>query len=341
MQRVWFIGWVIILLGLLAACGNEQNVTAPPPAGNAQTNTIPPAGNDNGDTQAEESAVPPPPTPTIVLPSPTPLLAAIVNGESILLETYELALAQRNNGLYGTLEPDLPAGEAENVVLELLIEQVIIAQAAAEFGISIDDATLAAEMAQLRLLAEEAGGPGGYEAWLQTNGWTESDLEAAMRRQLLTEQVMTRITADVPNAVPQAHARYLQVDDLTLATSIREQVLAGTDFASLAREHSLDRVTGEDGGDLGFFPAGTLLVPEIETAAFALQPNQISDIITVTDLESGQTTYYLVQLITIDPARPLSAEARARLLEERFESWLAEQRANAEIVRFVGPVNGG
>ncbi len=339
MHRVFQLGFLVIFLALSAACNNGENTLATSPA---ETNGGAPATDIvSGDPVLTEDTSQPVPTPTQIPPSPTPLLAAMVNGEPILLETYETALAQRNNGLFGVSETDLPAGSAETIVLDMLIEQVLIAQAAAGLGISIDEATLAAEMAELRLLSEEAGGPGAYEAWLQTNGWAESDLEAALRRQLLTEQVMARITADVPEAVPQVHARYLQVDDPALATSIREQVLAGADFAALAREHSLDRATGEDGGDLGYFPAGTLLIPEIEAAAFALQPNQVSEIITVTDPERGQTIYYLVQLIVLDPARPLTADARARLLQERFENWLAEQKASADIVTYVGGENGG
>lgn len=340
MRRVLPIGLLIICLVLLSACDNGGDSPATPPAGTTDP-ALPTEATTGDQVVVDNTPLPPPPTPTIIPPSPTPLLAATVNGEPILLETYETALAQRNSGLFGIPETELPAGSAETVVLDMLIEQMLIAQAAAGFGISIDDATLAAEMAQLRLLSEEAGGPGAYEAWLQTNGWAESDLEAALRRQLLTERVMARITADVPAAVPQAHARYLQVDDAALAASIREQVLAGADFAALAREHSLDRATGEDGGDLGYFPAGTLLVSEIETAAFALQPDQVSEVIAVTGSESGETIYYLVQLIDLDPARPLSADMRARLLQERFETWLAEQIAAADIVTFVGTENGG
>ena len=55
----------------------------------------------------------------------------------------------------------------------------------------------------------------------------------------------------------------------------------------------------------------------------------------------SQTIYYLVQLIALDPARPLTADARARLLQERFENWLAEQKASADIVTYVGGENGG
>jgi peptidyl-prolyl cis-trans isomerase D len=57
-----------------------------------------------------------------------------------------------------------------------------------------------------------------------------------------------------------------------LATSARD----GADFAALAREHSDDEATAEQGGDLGLFGRGRM-VPEFEAAAFILDVDAISD----------------------------------------------------------------
>ena len=71
---------------------------------------------------------------------------------------------------------------------------------------------------------------------------------------------------------------------------------AGADFTELAYEY--DPLTG---GDLGWFPAGYLLQPDVETAAFSLQPGQYSGII--------QTSYgyHIVYVIERDSNHPLSA----------------------------------
>lgn len=62
-----------------------------------------------------------------------------------------------------------------------------------------------------------------------------------------------------------------------------EEVLAktkveGADFAALAKEYSEDQGSKENGGDLGFFTAEKM-VKEFSDAAFAIQKNQISDIV--------------------------------------------------------------
>lgn len=52
---------------------------------------------------------------------------------------------------------------------------------------------------------------------------------------------------------------------------------AGEDFAALAQAHS-DCPSGQKGGDLGSFGRGQM-VPEFETATYALQVGGLSDVI--------------------------------------------------------------
>jgi len=49
-----------------------------------------------------------------------------------------------------------------------------------------------------------------------------------------------------------------QEEALVLAREIREQLVDGADFATLAKEHSVDSATAASGGDLGWIPLSSL-----------------------------------------------------------------------------------
>ncbi|HEY4650089.1 MAG TPA: peptidylprolyl isomerase [Pontibacter sp.] len=71
---------------------------------------------------------------------------------------------------------------------------------------------------------------------------------------------------------------------------LRKRILAGEDFATLAKQYSQDVASAQAGGELGFFKRKEL-VPEYEAAALRLQPGGISGIV------ESQFGFHLIQLI--------------------------------------------
>jgi hypothetical protein len=317
----------------LAACRQP----APPPTLVAQATVpaaLPAAPSPANGSEAPAAGLVETQTPTAepILPTPTPALAASVNGEPILLSSYEKELARYEQAhLELGLTPDANGVDYRRLVLDHLIDQLLIEQAARERNITVSAAEVEQRLAEMQALT---GGEENFSAWLQANQWTREEFRQALATEMLTERMVGDVTADVPYAVEQVRARYIQVDDAALAQSILTQLRAGASFAFLAQTHSLDRVTGQNGGDLGYFAPGSLLVPEVEAVAFGLEIDQVSDVIAVTG-SNGHLTYYLVQLVDRHANMPLSGDARYALLQATFESWLAERWANATIERFV------
>ena len=327
--RFLTIASLAVLLILAAAC-RQRPESMPTLAPAAATPTL--NGAAVAPPETEETAEPTP-EPTDPPPTPTPLppMAAMVNDQPIFLAAYERELAryeqaQREMGLNLA-----EMGDYRRLVLDALIEQALIEQAAAQSGIAISPELVDQKLAEL---GELAGGTDNLDAWLAANQYTPEEFRDALISEMIAERLVELITRDVPYAVEQARARYIQLDGEALAVSLRQQIESGADFALLAQTHSLDRATGQNGGDLGYFAPGSLLSPEIEAAAFALAVGATSDVIAVVG-ENGRATYYLVQLIERDPERPLDANARYNLLRQTFESWLAERWSEAEIIRMV------
>jgi hypothetical protein len=324
----------LAFLFLLTACSNEDSSGQLPTLAATvvidATTPVPPQVGAAAETSLDATLPPPtiePPTPT---PTPTEPMAATVNGQPILLSAYERELAryeQAQAELGGPLDADY-----RRVVLDSLIEKELILQAAIAEGIQITPEMVIDKVEQLRV---DTGSAENFTAWLEANQYTQEEFNEAIERDMAAELMATKVTEDVPFAVEQVHARYIQVDDAALAQTLHDQIQNGDDFALRAQQHSLDLVTSQFGGDLGFFTPWSLTVPAVAEAAFNLQPNELSDVITVTNESTGQTTYFLVQLIERDPQRPLTSQMRHTLLSQTFLDWLAQQRASADIALFV------
>jgi len=331
MQGRVIIAQLLILPAFLVACRDQ-------PAPSATPSEIATPGAGAATTAVASPPAPPVATlaPTEVPPTPTPSepMAALVNDEPIFLATYEKELAryERAQAEIGSSGENEPPASHQEIVLNALIERLLITQAAEALGLVVTPQMVDGKLVELQAAA---GDPSNFAAWLEANLWTEEEFREALAAEMLTEQLVSQVTADVPLAVEQVRARYLQVDDLGLAQTLLQQIRNGDEFGTLARQYSLDQVTGFNGGDLGYFSRGSLLVPAVEEAAFSLEPGGVSEVLSETSEDGSRTTYYLVQLIERDPMRPMSADMRYSLLQQTFEAWLAEQREQAVIVQLV------
>jgi parvulin-like peptidyl-prolyl isomerase len=199
-------------------------------------------------------------------------------------------------------------------------------QASQEAGISVSEAQVEDEV---RATIQAAGGEGEFDAWLAANSWTSATFRVSLRSELLAQALIEHAIGPAPAAAEQVHARHILVATEAEARDLLSRLAGGADFAELAGARSLDVTTQARGGDLGWFARGQLLAPEVEAAAFALKPGELSDVV------PSRLGYHIVQTLERDPDRPLSPDQQAALYRQALERWLAEQRTQAQIERFV------
>jgi peptidyl-prolyl cis-trans isomerase SurA len=149
-------------------------------------------------------------------------------------------------------------------------------------------------------------------------------------------KLLDRRGAAAPNApIVQTHARHILVrtsetmseaDARRRLSGLRERILAGADFADLARANS-DDSTAARGGDLDWIYAGDT-VPEFERAMNELKPGEVSQPVRT------PFGYHLIQVIErrsadMSPERKrLQARQalRERKSDEAFQQWLRQLR---------------
>ncbi len=257
---------------------------------------------------------PPAPTPT-ELPPEIPL-AIKVNGHGISLATYEREV-QNYRASFEEGQPMPSDDEVKQKVLDYLIEQALLANAATNEGFALSDETL---QAKLDSLTQEMGGQDALNAWMQSNHHTTETLRDALRQASLAAHQRDKIIAQVPEATEQVRARQLfstRQGDLIAA---QRSLDGGVSFDEIAW-----KLTPESGGELGWFPRGFLLFPEIEAAAFSLAVGARSEIIQ-TDIG-----YHIITIIGHEDSHPLTTDARVVLQRKALENWLESARSQAEI----------
>jgi len=262
-----------------------------------------------------------------VTPSPTSIntlvptatlgpLAARVNGEGILLSEFEAGLKQYQAAQDEAGIKSSP-GDQQKVVLDDLVDQLLMAQAAREGGYKIDDTAIQTRLDQL---VNQAGGAAALTDWQNKNGYTDESFRAALVRSMAMAWERDQILASVPVMADQVHARQIMVTSETRANQIYQELQSGADFATIAKQY--DPLTG---GDLGWFPRGYLTQVEVEDAAFSLEPGKFSQVI------HSKIGFHIIQVIEHDLKHPLSPDALQKAQHQALLDWLKNRRAQAQI----------
>lgn len=179
---------------------------------------------------------------------------ARVNGRTITEADMKLAEAEIGNDL-----GSIPAEQRRRVLVEYLIENHLLAEAAEGekmgSGIAFDER---------------------MKYW-QRRALRDAYFDKSVKGAVTEAEAKKLYDSQVAAAKPQeeARARHILVDNELKAKEIFEKIAHGEDFARMAREHSKDPGSKEDGGDLGYFSRGQM-VPQFEEAAFKLKNGEMS-----------------------------------------------------------------
>jgi peptidyl-prolyl cis-trans isomerase C len=260
---------------------------------------------------------PQPPTATPVPPTATPPpLAAIVNGEYITLTEFQAELA-RYESAQATLGITVSEDEANEVVLEDMIAQFLLAQAASKANFQLTEADL---KSRVDALATQVGGADALTAWESAHGYDDISFKVALKRSAEAAWMRDKIIADVPTTMEQIHVRQILTYNEEDARAALEQLNGGADFDELAALY--DPITL---GELGWVPRGYLLDPNADEAVFALQAGAYSNVIAT---DAG---FHIFKALERSD-HPLSPDALLTVQELAVKKWLDEQRAKSNIV---------
>lgn len=119
------------------------------------------------------------------------------------------------------------------------------------------------------------------------------------------------------------------------AQSVLDKIKNGADFSEMAKAHSQDPGSADNGGDLGFFGQGEM-VPAFEESAFSLTPGDISDLV------ESSFGYHIIKLISVEggESKPLDTvkdEIIASIQFDKVENAYVEKVEAMQTIAYEQP----
>lgn len=225
----------------------------------------------------------------------------------------------------------------------------VVGEAAREKDVSISKGEVDRSLDTFvtRVFGEGEQGWSGFEAALGKVGTSEAEVREEIRRQLELTALFADVTADVASPtdddVEQAYAdrkcaleiaEGRQISNIVVATkrdaelAIR-RLRAGTQFATVASEVSIDGSTRDEGGDLGMLRARDLTGAYAKVAFGAAEGKLFGPVQSEHGWNVGVVT--AIEAPRTPRLREIRGELRQTLYaEERSESWQAWLRDKVE-----------
>jgi parvulin-like peptidyl-prolyl isomerase len=245
-----------------------------------------------------------------------------------------------------------------NDVLNQIVDETIVAQAMAawqaKMGPTEKESVKSTVDIRFQRVKAQFLDDAAFNANLQNSGVTleafQQQLESQVAREMLLMSaknlsVSPKDASDFFQAnkerlgSPEAvHLRHILVSTDQQAKDLLVAIRVGADFSKLAREISLDAVSKEKGGDLGFVSRG-MLQADIEKVVFGLKIAEVSEPV------KGPLGYHLFKVEETRPAMPAVFNTlqdditRALLAQKITQAWpdyLQELRASAKVVPAPG-----
>jgi len=277
---------------------------------------------------------------------------AVVNGLVITQKDFdrEMGRVQRQLLNMGKHINDSQIPDIKKELLENLINRELLYQESQRKGIKIDEATV---NEQVMTMKKRFPSEAEFKSALKKANLTEAAIKTQIARGLVIEQLIVTyvskkvtVSAQEIKAFYENHPNLFEQPEQVRAShilikidpqgdegkrakaekkikEIQKKLQKGEDFATLAKELS-ECPSKAKGGDLGYFSRGRM-VKSFEDVAFALKPNEVSEIV---ETKFG---YHLIKVVGKKPEMTTTFEE----VKDKLDKYLKQQKVQKEVSSYV------
>ncbi len=277
-----------------------------------------------------------------------PDAVAVVDGTPISKSTLD-ELLTRTKKTYAAQKRQFPkAGTSEYQSLQtqavaFLVQRAEYAREADKLGVKVTDPQIQKKVDDVRK-QYFGGDQKKFEAGLKAQSYTLAALRDDARAQLVSEGIYKDVTggvkvsdAEAQQYYDQNSARYKVAESRVVrhilvktkdeADQLRSEIEKGANFATIAKEKSLDPGSKDQGGRLTVSKGQT--VAPFDKAAFSLDTNELSEPV------KTQYGYHLIQPLTAVKAGRTTAFTEVRA---QIKSQLLQQKKGNAVSAWVAKV---
>jgi parvulin-like peptidyl-prolyl isomerase len=209
-------------------------------------------------------------------------------------------------------------GPGKHLLPQYLVQMKILSAEAIKQNLETQhEVQVAIQIARESILAAAA-----REQIAQTIPIADSQLQALYQQrkaefeEVRIRHILLRTVSSILGGSPNpTHPPLAEAEARKKLEDLRTQILAGADFAQLARDHSDDLATAQAGGEMGYITRQSVL-PPVVAAAYGLKPGQVSEVV---------VTPYGLELIQAEDKRTKSLEQVKSALETQIRQLKFEE----------------
>ncbi len=205
--------------------------------------------------------------------------------------------------------------------LQMLEQHELMRQGAEELGIGVTDDDITAEIKSILFPEDDEVSDeefqARYQETLENSPLSEEWFRWFVEYGLLHTRLDEYLREQVPEFALQVHVLGIVVATEEDGETVIERLEAGEDFATVVQDMSMDTVSKENGGDLGWIPEG-LRGEEFDEVAFNLEPGVLSQPF------STAQGYWVIKVLEKEE-REIADDVREQLQAMEMGNWLAAE----------------
>jgi foldase protein PrsA len=268
---------------------------------------------------------------------------AVVDGEEISKGEFD-ALMIRAKTSYQQNKRDFPkVGTPEYKTLQdqavqYLVQQEKYRQKAEDLDVEVSDKEVDERLKQVKQ-QYFGGNDAQFQKNLKQQGLTVEQVRNEIKNQLISEKIYEKVTEGVKvtdneistyydkhkkdyKVAASRDVRHILVAKKALADDLHSQLENGGSFAALAKKHSTDPSSKQNGGKLTVRKGET--VPQFDKVAFSLEKNELSDPV------KTQYGWHIIEALSDiaapkqTPLKDVKEQIRQQLLQEKRQKAISD-----------------